>query len=536
MSTRYRCISMVTLTLAGITALSLPSPAADIGTAFTYQGYLERPAGVPVDDVCDFRFLLWDAEVGGMQKGNSPQDKPDVEVVRGVFTVPDLDFGPVAIDGTARWIEIQVCCSSPCAPALLTPFAGRTNVTPAPHALVLPNVFPDTVTGNVGIGTLTPSQKLSVAGVIESQSGGYRFPDASVQMTAAFGDITGVAANEGLTGGGLSGDVSVGIANGGVTLTKLAANSVDSSKIVDLSVSTADIGNAQVTLAKLAGNSVDSSKIVNNSIVAADLQSDTASLNKVSGGWMSAATEGTNNRISIDPGPSTNRGALRVEAMDAQVMLTMNSNCPTGSANPPALAAVLAYNNCSPLFSSNFGGFTIQRRVNDNAATFQQTWLSIDGANGWTWVVPQEGAGQTTVPFRVGHNTSNGNGAHVTTGGMWTNGSDRNSKQNFEEIDRQAILRKLAELPVTRWQYKGEPTQVRHIGPMAQDFYAAFGVGEDDRFIGTIDADGVALAAIQGLHELVQEKERRIEEIEAKLASLEALVRTLAETPDRRVR
>ncbi|MGH7410700.1 MAG: tail fiber domain-containing protein [Candidatus Methylomirabilis sp.] len=95
------------------------------------------------------------------------------------------------------------------------------------------------------------------------------------------------------------------------------------------------------------------------------------------------------------------------------------------------------------------------------------------------------------------------------------------------------ILRKVAELPVTRWQYKGEPQEVRHIGPVAQDFYASFGTGEDDRYIGTIDADGVALAAIQGLYQNVQEKDCRIEELEdqqvefkARLARLESLLHT----------
>ena len=51
------------------------------------------------------------------------------------------------------------------------------------------------------------------------------------------------------------------------------------------------------------------------------------------------------------------------------------------------------------------------------------------------------------------------------------------------------------------------PTRLRHISPIAQDFSAAFGVGEDDTHINTVDADGVALAAIQGLYHLVQQKD-----------------------------
>jgi hypothetical protein len=101
----------------------------------------------------------------------------------------------------------------------------------------------------------------------------------------------------------------------------------------------------------------------------------------------------------------------------------------------------------------------------------------------------------------------------LTVGGTWTNGSSRDFKQGFEPIDKQAVLRKVVDLPVTRWQYKGESVDVHHIGPVAQDFHAAFEVGHDERYITTIDADGVALAAIQGLHEIVQEKNCEIEQL-----------------------
>ena len=66
-------------------------------------------------------------------------------------------------------------------------------------------------------------------------------------------------------------------------------------------------------------------------------------------------------------------------------------------------------------------------------------------------------------------------------------------------IDDAAVLDKVAALPISRWSYKSEHG-VRHVGPMAQDFYAAFKVGEDDKHITSIDEDGVALAAINALH------------------------------------
>jgi hypothetical protein len=91
-------------------------------------------------------------------------------------------------------------------------------------------------------------------------------------------------------------------------------------------------------------------------------------------------------------------------------------------------------------------------------------------------------------------------GAMLAPGsGAWSNSSDRNLKSGVSHIDDATILAKVAALPVSEWSYTSE-RGVRHVGPMAQDFYAAFRVGEDDRHIATIDEDGVALAAIKALH------------------------------------
>jgi hypothetical protein len=120
-------------------------------------------------------------------------------------------------------------------------------------------------------------------------------------------------------------------------------------------------------------------------------------------------------------------------------------------------------------------------------------------------------------PLHVGIDSTNGNGAHVTDSGTWTNGSSRTFKYGFEEIDKLDVLERLAALPVTKWRYRGED-ESEHIGPTAEDFREAFGLGHDERYITTVDADGVALAAIQGMYELLLAQQAEIEALKKRLA------------------
>ena len=84
--------------------------------------------------------------------------------------------------------------------------------------------------------------------------------------------------------------------------------------------------------------------------------------------------------------------------------------------------------------------------------------------------------------------------------------------------------------PVASWEYKHDPNR-RYVGPMAQDFHAAFGVGDDPKGITTVDADGVALVAIQGLHAKVEHQAATIEAqralIQAQQEAIESLTRRL---------
>ncbi len=102
--------------------------------------------------------------------------------------------------------------------------------------------------------------------------------------------------------------------------------------------------------------------------------------------------------------------------------------------------------------------------------------------------------------------------------------SDRNLKRDIEGVDDQSVLDRVAEMPISTWSYKSDDPSVRHMGPMAQDFKAAFGLGTTDRAYDPIDAHGVELAAIKALYERLRTDEATIERLE--LENRELLQRT----------
>jgi hypothetical protein len=99
--------------------------------------------------------------------------------------------------------------------------------------------------------------------------------------------------------------------------------------------------------------------------------------------------------------------------------------------------------------------------------------------------------------------------------------SDRNLKANFSTVNPRFILDRLSTIPIQSWNYKSEDTTTRHIGPMAQDFRAAFGLGENDKTLNTVDAQGVTMAAIQGLYQQNQELIRKVGQLQTRVAQLE---------------
>lgn len=161
-------------------------------------------------------------------------------------------------------------------------------------------------------------------------------------------------------------------------------------------------------------------------------------------------------------------------------------------------------------------------------------YFRTDSAGSFSWFRGGTHSNSANSPGTGGVEMMRLNSGGLRVNGTFVSASDRNLKENFEPVNPREVLDKVAALPISTWNYREDPG-ARHLGPVAQDFHAAFGVGSDDRHIATVDADGVALAAIQGLNrkleEQVQAQAMRIRQLEVELADLRRLVHQALATP-----
>ena len=145
------------------------------------------------------------------------------------------------------------------------------------------------------------------------------------------------------------------------------------------------------------------------------------------------------------------------------------------------------------------------------------------GADKFLVTAPKVWIGATDeTKFPKGSFLATDTGAYLSSGGTWTNASSRDLKDDVRPVNGSEVLRALADLPVSTWHYRAEAAGVRHMGPMAEDFFRAFHLGEDGRHLATVDADGVSLAAVRALLERSHRQRRQI-------ASLRGQVRLLLE-------
>lgn len=224
--------------------------------------------------------------------------------------------------------------------------------------------------------------------------------------------------------------------------------------------------------------------------------------------------------------------AITAGGQDKQnLLLTTNGAVVIGSATPPS-DGILSINGTTHL--------------NDNdiylrGGSDQNHGLGWYGGSGSTKIFPGSSldgpvlygytGGGLGTSFGGKNYAMSWNFAGVCTARtLFSNASDRNLKENFKPIDAKGVLAKVTAMPITEWNYKSEGVETRHVGPVAQDFHASFNLGTDDKHISTVDEGGVALAAIKGLHEVVQEKDQEIQSLKRDLQELRGLVEKLAES------
>ncbi|MBY6203530.1 tail fiber domain-containing protein [Halomonas denitrificans] len=506
--------------------LPLAAAADPAGSAFTYQGELWS-AGEPANGEFDLVFNLFDQAAGGTPIA-APVQLDDLQIDGGLVNA-ELDFGASIFFGDAVWVEVAVRDGA--STGSYDTLAPRSPITPAPYALFALDGSPGPQGPAGPPGPQGPpgdSQWTLVAGDIHFAGGrvgvGEDTPLAALHVQTNNLSLTDQETfNDDLVVE--DSDASIGLYSSGgggygssITLSELTAGSLlDTWGIVRRTA----LGNSELWWTY--GTDPDYS------------QNDTRFILAPDGSAALGATP------VLDP-----ESTLTVEAGGDNFGVLVQSLGQFGSAiglhAGPAGYSSLAKNAYFDAgwqrFDTNNGAFLMEVAPDGtttmfteiggaNPIDFQPTLTLADGettVNGAFFVgngsvVTSPGGffgfnrADAQFPVHVGNNALNGNGARLTTGGTWTDASSRLFKTDFQAIDPQDILQRVLRLPVLRWRYR-DSEEGTHLGPIAEDFHALFGLGDTEQYIAGVDRNGVALAAIQGLHQQLEEKDQRIAELE----------------------
>ena len=154
--------------------------------------------------------------------------------------------------------------------------------------------------------------------------------------------------------------------------------------------------------------------------------------------------------------------------------------------------------------------------------------MGVNNTSPGLWFISRDGGGGTIV--EVNQRLDAGSVASLKVNGsvQATNvvfSSSRELKNEIDLVDGKETLARLTAMPIAHWSLKSDESATKHVGPMAEDFYAAFGVGKDNKTISVTDANGVAFSAIQGLAQTLKEKDEELTQLKARMAELEKLVK-----------
>lgn len=523
-------------------------------TAFTYQGRLMHGA-TAANGPYELAFALYDAAAGGQLVGTTATLAP-VAVSNGLFTA-FLDFGASPFTGAARWLEISVTPYGSDQPAVtLTP---RQPISVTPYAIHAANAAslmsfinapldikangqralrlePHTESPNVIGGS---SVNHAIPGVVGAFIGGGGTPDNgdgagyTNRVTGDYGAVAGGMGNSASGASFIGGGASNRTDANGATIGGGIQNIID---FADGGTIAGGFDNHCSGDDSTIGGGRENSTVGQNCTVAGGRENGAGAHGATVGGGRGNAAHhehttiagGYYNRCGGEYGTIGGGQGNEVDGTEATVGGGLQNTItafgewatiPGGFQNrAEGLASFAAGFRAHALHRGAFvwADGTFSQVPIAQVRPFVSTTnneFSVRAAGGVRFVTAVDTNGTPTA------------GVSLDPGaGAWSNLSDRNAKENFAPTDPQQVLDKVAALPLATWNYKTQDKSVRHIGPTAQDFHAAFGVGENDRTISTVDADGVALAAIQGLN-------NKVAALEKQVAELNALVQKLSNSP-----
>ncbi len=534
---------------AGINAVSSVNTVAstNVSTTFTYQGQLKNN-GNAVTGACNMAFRLYNDPAAGNQIGN-PITLTSVPITNGLFTV-GLNFGSNVFTGTALWLGSMVDCNSgystlsprqalTAAPYALhavdawsidgnsgtnsnTNFLGTTDNTsltirvnntvafrlmPAANPLFTPNVIGgyvgNKIAANVSAATIGGGGGSSY---VNQVSGDYGTVGGGVDNTSSGiasiigGGGSNIASGDGafVGGGGFNGSAVAGNQSLGNAST-IGGGLNNHATMTYTVVGGGDNNTASGVSAFIGGGGYDPTANAHTGNVAnGDDATIGGGVGNTASGYVSVVAGGGGyyNGTQLLPNSATARGAT-VGGGQGNTASGTVSTIPGGNQD---LAQGIA----------SFAAGTFARAVADGSFVWSdQTYSYISST------VPNQFLVRASGGITLYTNSGATVGASLYPGsGSWNILSNKDLKANFANVDARDVLARVANLPITTWNYTTQAANIRHIGPMAQDFAAAFQVGENNTTISTIDAQGVALAAIQGLYQENQDLKARVSQLE----------------------
>ena len=222
-------------------------------------------------------------------------------------------------------------------------------------------------------------------------------------------------------------------------------------------------------------------------------------------------------------------GAFTVASGNISTAMGWSTTASAESSTAMGLSTIASGDYSTAIGVSSTASGYASMAVGNYASTNFKTGAFVMGDNGTSTIMNSSADNQFSARFINGYrlftNSTLTSGVTLAAGaGAWASVSDKNLKENFREVNTEDILAKVGAIPVTDWNYKTQDKKVRHIGPMAQDFFAAFHLdGESDTTINTLDIDGINMAAIQALKQRTDELKKATNKIDAMQTEIETL-------------